>query len=128
MEGFMRIISCTAENFASYKKLEFSFDSEGLALIQGATGSGKSTLCDLVPWVLFGKTAKGGAADEVISWNNKGITKSLITIETKPGVIYDITRIRGNKSNDLYFTDAFINQSPVRGKDLADTQKMINNL
>ena len=118
MEGNMRIISGIATNFASYKELEFSFDEDGLTLIQGATGSGKSTLCDLAPWALFGKTAKGGAADEIISWKADSPTKVTITLLLRDETL-EIVRIRGKGKNDLSFNN-------TRGKDLADTQKLIN--
>lgn len=131
----MRIISGTAKNFGSYKELKFNFNEQGLALIQGATGSGKSTLCDLVPWVLYGKTAKGGAADEVISWGNKDMTKAVITIELGLKRTMEVTRVRAKGKNDLYFSlydKSIYNRGEVipnpRGKDLADTQKLINSL
>ena len=119
MEGYMQIISGKAVNFGSYKELEFGFDEDGLVLIQGATGSGKSTLCDLAPWVLYGKTAKGGAADEIISWQADSPTAVTVTILLKGNNLH-VTRVRGKGKNDLYFNDN------VRGKDLADTQRLLN--
>ncbi len=121
----MRIISATVTNFASYKHLDFTFDEQGLCLVAGATGSGKSTLCDVIPWILFGLTAKGGAVDEVISWNAEGPTRGLIDI-TLNGSEIRIVRTRGNKNNDLYFH--VDNGEERRGKDLNDTQKLINSL
>jgi len=59
----VKILSCVLENFASYERLEFDFSPQGLTLIEGPTGSGKSTLCDAIPWILFGRTAKDGALD-----------------------------------------------------------------
>jgi DNA repair exonuclease SbcCD ATPase subunit len=122
----MRVISCHLENFASYKSVEFTFENQGLCLIQGATGAGKSTLCDAIPWVLFGRTAKDGAVDEVISWNAEGPTIGYILLEINDAII-TICRTRGNKANDLFFTTEG-QGSGQRGKDLNDTQKMINNL
>lgn len=122
----MRVISCNIQNFASYKSLEFNFENQGLTLIQGATGSGKSTLCDAIPWVLFGRTAKDGAVDEVLSWPGDQVTRGELLVETLPGVIVRITRVRGEKSNDLYMEDAMAYTTPTRGKDLADTQRLIN--
>lgn len=122
----MKVLDVHLENFASYDKLDFEFDSEGLTLIHGATGSGKSTLCDAIPWCLFGKTAKGGAVDEVLSWRG-GVTLGTIVIETPSGAQHTITRVRG-QGNDLYFQDGTNYQLTTRGKDLADTQKLINNL
>lgn len=122
----MKIISCHLQNFASYKELDFTFDSQGLALVQGPTGAGKSTLCDAIPWVLFGRTAKDGAVDEVRSWGTDGGTSGQINIRTDEGNLR-IVRIRGKSANDLYFD---MNTIPYagkqRGKDLNDTQKLIN--
>lgn len=117
----MKIHSVTATNFASYKELEFDFASQGLTLIAGPTGAGKSTLCDLIPWVLFGKTAKGGAADEILSWPGDQTATAIVTFADG----YEITRTRG-KYKDLYITDGKSDTIPQRGKDLLDTQRIIN--
>lgn len=123
----MRLISCSVENFASYKSLKFNYVNQGLTLIQGTTGSGKSTLCDIVPWILFGTTAKGGAADEVLSWPGDQVTKSSLHLETHSGA-YIIKRSRGpkGKDNDLSYLE--VGGEVVRGKDLLDTQKLINSI
>lgn len=119
----MRIISCTVENFASYYKLEFNFSDQGLCLIQGPTGAGKSTLCDVIPWILFGRTAKDGAVDEVRSWHTGEPTKGTLTIDLN-GKIFQVGRVRGAaKDNDLIIWQ---DGGAYRGKDLNDTQKLIN--
>lgn len=113
----MKVLSVHAENFGSYQKLDFTLDASGLILIQGATGSGKSTLCDIVPWTLFGRTAKNGLADEVLSWPGDKQTMATVVTDT-----ISVTRIRG-KGNDLFWTEnGIIN----RGKDIPDTQKRVN--
>lgn len=114
----MKIFSAIIENFGSYEKLEFSFDKTGLTLISGPTGSGKSTLCDVIPWGLFGVTAKNGKADDIISWNTKGPTSCLINLE-------GMSVYRSRNPNDLYYTT---DGTLKRGKDLLDTQKQINQL
>lgn len=118
----MKILSCHLENFASYKTLDFNFQDQGLTLIHGPTGAGKSTLMDAIPWVLFGVTAKNGKADEICSWQG-GVTTGEVTLGT--GI--KITRVRSHGKNDLYYTG---DQGPhfIRGKDLPDTQKLINEL
>jgi len=121
----MRILNVKLGNFGSYPSLGFDFQNHGLTLIQGATGSGKSTLCDAVPWILFGRTAKGGAVNEVIGWNGSGETTGIAEIEVK-GERISVYRQRG-KVNDFYFSKDS-NPSPIRGKDLADTQKLLNSL
>lgn len=116
----MRILSCTVENFGSYKRLEFNFTSQGLTLVSGPTGAGKSTLFDVVPWILFGTTAKNGAVDEVRSWPGDKVTSGVLELD---GIT--VVRHRGApKDNDLHFwtEDSLI----IRGKDLVDTQKLLN--
>jgi len=113
-------IKYKVENFCSYKVLEFTFTDAGLCLIEGSTGSGKSTLCDIPPWVLFGKTAKNGNVDEVISWG-KNYTKGEAQVNIN-GEDVVITRIRG-KENDLSLS---VNGEIIRGKDISDTQRLIN--
>ncbi len=125
----MKILSVSASNFASYKKLDFTFDNQGLCLVAGPTGSGKSTLCDLVPWALFGRSAKDGAADDVISWNAEEPTSASVRI----GLPHNRQLLirRGRQPNDLYYNIAAfpdeVNEVK-RGKDLNDTQKQINQL
>ncbi len=119
----MRVISAKVSNFGSYKELEFDFTNQRLTLIQGLTGSGKSTLCDLIPWCLFGKTAKNGSVDEVLTWPGDEVTKVTLFLEN-----VTIHRSRGSKpkDNDLMFWPA--DGKVIRGKDLNDTQKLINSL
>lgn len=122
----MLIKSARVENFASYKELEIDFSNNGLMLIHGPTGSGKSTICDIVPWILFGKTSKGGNADEILSWPGDKITKGECAVEG-----FRIVRTRGPKAkdNDLYYLELNADLAEkTRGKDLNDTQKLINNL
>lgn len=117
----MRINKCNLQNFASYKELKFDFLNQGLTLINGPTGSGKSTFCDAAPWVLFGKTAKGGSVDSVLSWPGDRVTTGTLEIQL-PNSTLTVYRSRGPRAsdNDLYFNDK------VRGKDLTDTQKLLN--
>ncbi len=126
----MRIISASATNFASYKQIDFDFQNQGLTLIQGPTGAGKSTLCDLIPWGIFGRTAKDGAVSEILAWPGDVITKVTIHVEVA-GVFYHIFRSRGPlaKDNDLcWMQDTAWDTPKSRGKDLPDTQRLINQL
>lgn len=118
----MKVKGCIIKNFASYKELEFNFNDQGLALVHGPTGSGKSTLCDVIPWTLFGRTSKGGTVDEVLSWPATEVAKVTLYLDN-----VTIHRSRGpnHKDNDLMFwpTDGVV----TRGKDIPDTQKLINS-
>ena len=120
MEEFMKVIKCEVHNFASYKHLEFNFDDTGVVLIHGKTGSGKSTFMDIIPWVLFGRTAKNGAADDVLSWNSNEATKGVIWLDN--GISVTRIRSKGGKQNDLYFTKEKVD---FRGSNISDTQNLM---
>lgn len=122
----MRLLGVSAENFASYKSLEFEFNSGGLLLISGPTGAGKSTLQDVVPWCLFGVTAKDGAADDVRPWGGDGSpTTAKVELEVN-GVVITVCRIRGTqKQNDLYWLEQ--EAVHIRGKDINETQELLNS-
>lgn len=122
----MRLLAVSASNFGSYKAVAFYFMDQGLTLVHGATGSGKSTLQDLVPWVLFGQTAKDGNADDIRRWNTEEKVEAECTFETTK--VYTVVRIRGKASeNDLYWKEGESDEK-YRGKDITETQKLINNL
>lgn len=116
----MRILKITAQNFGSYDYIEFTPSDKGLTLISGPTGSGKSTLCDLVPWCLFGQTAKNGSVSEVVKWNATSDTSVAIELVSNDKT-YTIKRTRG-KQNDL------VVDADLRGKDIPDTQRIINQV
>lgn len=120
----MRIIQALALNFGSYEELEFNADKQGLTLISGSTGSGKSALCDLVPWVLFGVTAKNGAADEVRRWGSD-CTSGTVVIDIGNGRRVAVHRRRSPNDLNYHFNDEV---NCRRGKDLKDTQKLLNQL
>ncbi len=111
-------------NFGSYKHLRFDFQDQALALVYGPTGSGKSTLMDIAPWILYGQTAKDGNADEVRSWTADGEpTTGQLEVELLDGSI-QVTRIRGTSSeNDLFWDEG--DGAKHRGKDLTETQKLL---
>lgn len=124
----MIIKTASVENFGSYQNLTFSFENRQLTLITGATGSGKSTLNDIVSWILFGITSKNGSVDEVKNWKNQSKpTKGVLNLIVNNQNI-TITRIRGSsKENDLYWS--LTGSTEVnRGSDLNDTQRLILNI
>lgn len=123
----MRLLKCYAQNFGSYRSLEIDFSNSGLTLIQGKTGAGKSTIMDVACWALFGETARGGNVDEVRSWTNPDEpTQVTLEVETQSGTI-TVNRIRGTtRDNDLSYSDSGSELLQVRGKDLQDTQKLLN--
>lgn len=123
----MKLLKAEVTNFGSYESLSFDFKDQGLALVHGATGSGKSTLQDIPCWILFGVTAKDGSVDDVKSWTsgNPLPTSGKLTLEAKDGDFLRVTRIRGKPSqNDLYWED--YSGLVHRGKDITETQALLN--
>lgn len=123
----MKLLKFEVTNFGSYKHLEFDLTKKGLGLIYGPTGAGKSTIPDIPCWILFGVTAKDGNVDEICSWQTPGeVTKGILHVEID-GYTLVITRIRGKaQQNDLYWQEPRT-LSSTRGKDLLDTQNLLNN-
>jgi DNA repair exonuclease SbcCD ATPase subunit len=123
----VRVLAGIASNFGSYEDLSFDFENLGLAAIGGQTGSGKSTLMDLIVWTLFGTTSKNGLADDIRGWGSDEPTTATVTLDTDQGALL-VYRSRGKPSqNDLYWTEAADpDQTPKRGKDLTETQKLLN--
>lgn len=119
----MKLTRCEVRNFGSYPHFEIDFSNAGLGLIYGRTGSGKSTIPDMPAWILYGKTAKDGAADDVRSWQTTDTTSGELTVYTSSGPL-TVTRIRGKNKNDLFWyeSDSF---EPKRGKDVPETQKLL---
>lgn len=123
----MRLLNCRITNFGSYKDFELDFSNQGLVLISGPTGSGKSTIPDIAAWIIFGTTSKDVNSDGVRSWGSTEPTIGEIEISLQDKV-YKIHRIRGKASeNDLYFYP-IESPEPIRGKNILDTQKLINEL
>lgn len=115
---------CRLENFASYDELDFDFTNQGLTLIRGLTGAGKSTLCDAIPWLLFGITSKGGSVSDVLSWPGNKIISGVCQLEG-----LHVYRSRGPKpkDNDLCFCEESDIDTLIRGKDIIDTQRLLNS-
>lgn len=120
----MRLIAVESKNFSSYEDLNFTYADQGLSLVHGPTGSGKSVFQDLACWILYGQTAKGVKANDIMRWGADGPTTGTLTLETQAGKLIRVTRVRAhNNKNDLYFCRE---GQKVRGKDLTDTQKLLD--
>lgn len=121
----MRLINGEFTNFGSYKHLEMDIKDQGLSLIYGKTGAGKSTILDAICWTLFGVTSKDGKSSDVISWTADEDTMGRLVVTTHNDVIsIERTRSKRSSSNDLKFTQ--IHGDVIRGKDITETQKLLN--
>lgn len=124
----MKLNQVSLKNFGSYETLEFDFSVPGLNLVQGATGSGKSTLFDAPAWIMFGITAKDGSVDDVRSWNDPSLpTTGVLVVELAGGKYIEITRVRGKPNeNDLYWIEEGDVGRDIRGTNIKETQTMLN--
>ncbi len=56
------------KNFMSFEYAVREFKDNGLILVQGENGAGKSSIWDAVSWAIFGKTVRGVDGDDVVHW------------------------------------------------------------
>ena len=86
----MRLLKLQIKNFISIKQASIDFEelNDGVFLISGPTGSGKSSMLDAIHWVLFGKTLssnRAAVAKEIRSTYASGTdgTFLLLSIRTR---------------------------------------------
>ncbi|EKE03937.1 MAG: hypothetical protein ACD_20C00127G0004 [uncultured bacterium] len=74
----MRLISLELENFRQHKDTRINF-SDGITIINGSNGSGKSTILEAISWAIYGTEAARGNKDS-IKWN-KAPARSKVKVE-----------------------------------------------
>lgn len=127
----MKFLHAYAENFLSFKKVDLILNDQGFVHIQGdnqddvfskSNGSGKSSIPDLICYILFGKTTKGLKDDDVVhNQVEKNCVAALSVLDEDTGVKYKFLRYRKHKKeeNKIYiFAD---------GKDISEPHLKLNN-
>lgn len=129
----MKIVSLEVQNFMSIGSLSVSLKDRGLVLVQGenlddssqlSNGSGKSSFADAISWCLFGSTARGQSADDVV---NKVAGKNCyvkMSILDDQGCLFRIDRYRKHYKNQNGLHLALNGSSITKGT-VALTQKEI---
>lgn len=120
----VRIKRFKAKNFLSFDNLEYELPESGLTYVGGINGSGKSSLWEVVPFCLYGKTIRGGVGDDVIRWGQKSAS---VEIEFLIGEIdYRIKRSRQKRGHELEFFRLMPQEDVVlTGIDARQTQRII---
>lgn len=109
----MKLCKLELNNFITYSILTFEFVN-GIWLIVGKNGAGKSAIFDGLVWVLFGKTR--GDVDSVIKDGEKKCS-GILTFKVK-NEEYKIKRIRDRNGRTFLFF-YLISSEETRGMDLA---------
>jgi DNA repair exonuclease SbcCD ATPase subunit len=118
-----------AQNFLTFKELEFDFSNRGLCLIQGenrdeplekSNGAGKTNLIAALAWGVYGQFEKIKSADKVV--NNQAGKDCWVETTWGP---YRVLRFRKHTQfkNDLQF---YINGVEKTAKSNKDTQILID--
>ena len=74
----MKLISLELENFRQHKESRIEF-SDGITIITGSNGAGKSTILEAISWAIYGTEAARGNKD-TIKWN-KAPARSKVRVE-----------------------------------------------
>lgn len=127
----MRLKKLTVSNVFSLGQIELDLDRRGLVLVTGyshdegdANGSGKSSLANKsILWCLFGQTAGGLKADDVINRHTSPPHFVQLEVEGSDNKIYTIKRSRKPASLELHCGEQRLTQRNEK-----ETQELINTI
>jgi len=120
-----------AEDFLSFETLEYHIPKDSLVFVGGcvdedlgkSNGAGKSSMWEVIPWVLYGKTVRGLNGDEVVRRGQDGVTGEVrFTIDDKK---YQVQRERAKGRGKLRLIE---NGKEVQGVDIRDTQRILEGI
>lgn len=110
----MKIAAVDGEDFLTLDHVSFDLDDQGLVLVQGenlddsaatSNGAGKSSLMDLVSWVLWGTTARGSSGDAVIRDGTSKASGFVNLFDETTGKIWTVSRSRRKGKGTLTVND-----------------------
>lgn len=121
----MKFLKFKATNLFSIKDVDLSLDNQGLLLISGENGAGKSSVSHKgLIWCLYGSTSSGLKADDVINLyaeTNKAFSQ--VEFVGQDGRTYQVTRQRS--PNRLTFKDLDSGQDLTQRHE-KESQELIN--
>jgi len=132
----MKIKMLDAENFLSFKKLEYVFPESGLVFIGGkkidsyissSNGAGKSAFIEALCWGLFGNTIRNAGADDVVNRDKGENCYVSILFEDDSGQEYLVYRSRkdSNHGNNLTL---FKGNDELSFSGMKETQEQIDRV
>lgn len=126
----IRFREISLQNFMSFGPLQrVRLSRQGLTLIEGRNGQGKSTILDALCWVIYGKTLrKLDGVDKVVNRRTQANCCVKLKLEVG-GVQFELHRYRADTKhkNKLFI---FANGKDITRKDTADEQvvEILNGL
>ena len=127
----IKITRFSARNFLSFKKITYELPDSGLIYVGGviggdnhrSNGAGKSSMWEVVPFALYGKTVRGLSGAEVIHWGEKSVT---VKIEFSVGeCIYTVERVQKKRGQSINVTK---DGEVLESLDVRATQASINHV
>ncbi len=131
----MRVVfdRVVAEDFMSFSSLDFRIPKTGLWMVygevggvnSGSNGAGKSALFETIVWALYGRTLRGGKADDVI---RNGATTTRVTldffVDEQPYRIERTRTVQGGHHVAIFVCEED-NLRNISGSGVADTNNKI---
>lgn len=132
----MKIKRLDAENFLSFKKLEYKFPKSGLVFIGGekvdsvissSNGAGKSAFTEALCWGLFGETVRKADKDAVVNRKVGKNCQVAVLFDDDAGDEYLVSRFRNDTAhgNELVL---FKGNDEITSTSARDTQKEIDRI
>ena len=119
----MRLISLELENFRQHASTKLEF-TDGITIINGANGTGKSTVLEAISWAIYGTEAARGNKDS-IKWN-KAPARSKVKAELVFALENEVFRVvRELNKAEVYLEG---NQSPLAVTQDEVTKYLIDKL